>query len=121
MPVNQRFNNNAPSTGVKNHSKPPALRVVVDATILVISTCNWCSGWQNAYLRYRHLWGKLYEFIGKCGEIKEGLLDFGFGIANSGFIKGLFSYVKSEIRNPKFAIPNPKSHIQNPFLRWAQF
>jgi hypothetical protein len=42
-----------------------------DSTILAISTCNWCSGWQNAYLRYRHLWGKLYGFMGKSGEIVE--------------------------------------------------
>jgi hypothetical protein len=49
-----------------------------DSTILAISTCNCCSGWQNAYLRYRHLWGKLYQFMEKCGEIKEGLLDLGY-------------------------------------------
>jgi len=30
--------------------------------------------------------------MGKCWEIKEGLLDWGFGISDFGFIKGLFSY-----------------------------
>jgi len=29
--------------------------------------------------------------MGKCGEIKEGLLHLGFGISDFGFIKGLFS------------------------------
>ena len=54
LPINQRFNNSGPSTGVKNHSKHRDLTVspegaffvgwpyagLYDSTILVISTCN---------------------------------------------------------------------------------
>ena len=54
MPINQRFNNSGPSTGVKNHSKRRDLPLspegaffwdcpyagLYDSTILAISTCN---------------------------------------------------------------------------------
>jgi hypothetical protein len=60
----------------------------------------------NAYLSYRHLCKKLYDFLEKCGEIRERFFDFRFGISDFGlprfqisdfgFIKGLFSDVYRE-------------------------
>ena len=118
VPINQRFNNNGPSTGVKNHSKRRDVPLspegasflgcpcagLYDSTILVISTCNWCSGWQNAYLRYRHLWGKLYGLIEKKRESVGVLEWFDCGLWNLMREPTQFYKCLTAIRNPKSKI-----------------